>query len=436
MEEKQVAEPGKNNAGHDVRKGESHEARLREGQNAALVTMVVSALLAVSKAVFGTMSGAVILTADALDSSTDVITSLAAYLGIRMARRKPDKRFQYGYYKAESLVALFIAGFIILGAVVLAIRGYERIFHIGEITFLLPTFGVAAFSGVASFWMYIYLKKRGTQARSQSLLSSSNDRLKDVLASIGVLIGIGFTSLHMKYGEGIITLIIALLVIKVGIETAKDAVLVLLDVSPSRETDASIRAVLDGCAGVMSFENLKLRKAGPYVFGEVCIKVRKSIDVETAHGLTREIETKVLEKVSEIESFTIHVEPFRPQKTRVIVPIAGNGGLGSQPSDKFARAPYFLSVTLSADKIEAYTVRKNPHAREKMQAGLAAAKEILLEKPDVIIVGHIGEIAFHALRARHVDIYQLEGNDAEEVIQYYLSERLMPLREPTDSSQK
>ncbi len=411
-------------------------ARLREGQKAALVTMVVSALLAISKGVFGTLSGAVILTADALDSSTDVITSLAAYLGIRMARRKPDEKFQYGYYKAESLAALFISGFIVFAAILLGIKGYQRIFRLREITFLFPTLGVAVFSGIASFWMYVYLKKKGRRARSQSLLSSSKDRLKDVLASMGVVIGIAFSSLHMRYGEGIITLIIALFIIKVGIETSKDAILVLLDVSPSRETESSIRAVLNECTGVMSFENLKLRKAGPYVLGEVSIKVKKSIDVETAHDLTLDIEAKVLEKVPEIESFTIHVEPFRPETRLLLIPVNENNGLSSRPSNKFARAPYFLEAILSGDELTSYSIRKNFHVDEKIRAGLATAKEILKESPDAVIVGHVGEIAFHALRSEQVDIYRLEGNDAGEVMRNFLLGKLEPLKEPTDSSQK
>ena len=99
---------------------------LEKGQRAAIISIVVSLVLAFVKLFVGLLSGAVVLVADALDSTADILSSLASFLGLKISQKKPDENFPYGYYKAENFASLFISVLIIYGALMLTLKGYER----------------------------------------------------------------------------------------------------------------------------------------------------------------------------------------------------------------------------------------------------------------------------------------------------------------------
>jgi divalent metal cation (Fe/Co/Zn/Cd) transporter len=45
--------------------------------------------------------GATILIADALHTSIDLLTYFASLFGLKISQKRHDKKFPYGYYKAE-----------------------------------------------------------------------------------------------------------------------------------------------------------------------------------------------------------------------------------------------------------------------------------------------------------------------------------------------
>jgi hypothetical protein len=64
---------------------------LRKGERAAKLSTIAMIFLATLKAVVGFLSGSIALLADAAHSSSDVLTSIAVWLGL--AQKKPTERF-------------------------------------------------------------------------------------------------------------------------------------------------------------------------------------------------------------------------------------------------------------------------------------------------------------------------------------------------------
>jgi len=99
-------------------------------------------------------------------------------------------------------------------------------------------------------------------------------------------------------------------------------------------------------AGVEDFSDLRLRQSGPFVYGQVKIAVRKSINVDQAHFLADQIETIIKDKIPTISSFSIHIEPLKTDFSHLTIPVTQKQGLSSSTAKTFARAPYFLFVNL------------------------------------------------------------------------------------------
>jgi len=74
---------------------------LERDKKAALVSIVVTAFLAVIKYSISIISGSIALIADAIHSLTDVISSIGVLIGLKISSRKPTETFPYGFYKFD-----------------------------------------------------------------------------------------------------------------------------------------------------------------------------------------------------------------------------------------------------------------------------------------------------------------------------------------------
>ncbi|MCD6482958.1 MAG: cation diffusion facilitator family transporter [Candidatus Aenigmarchaeota archaeon] len=407
--------------------------KLKKGERAALLSSIVTFLLASLKMVVGIISGTTILISDGLHSFTDLVTDFASWFGLKISQRRANEKFPYGYYKAENLAALFISFLILYAAIELMKEGYSRLFEATSLNMPLEALGVAVIAIVFSLVTSRYLKKIGTEISSQSLLANAEERTVDILASMVVFVGLLLTYYHVPYVEGLVTILISLLILKIGIFNLRDSLLALMDVSPSKEIEDKVKRVLESIGGVESYENLKLRRSGPFIFGEVTLKLRKYLDVKRAHEIADKIEEEIKRNVSEIESFTIHIEPYEANEQKIAIPIKSKKWLKSPIAKILGRAPYYIFITVDKKKreIKSMYIKKNPYTEKNIRAGLSAAKFLLNEKIDALATKEIGEITFHKLRDDLVDIYKAEGKNVEEVVKKFIRNKLKLIREPT-----
>lgn len=411
--------------------------KLKEGEKAARNSGISILLLALIKALIGFLSNSLILISDALHSLADFIAIFAAWFGLRISQRKPTEKFPYGYYKAETLATFFISIFILIAAFELLKEGYEKIFSISSIIFPLPALSVALASLFYSYILSRYLEKIGNKINTQSLITSSKEKIVDVFSSFLVFVGILLSFYKVPYVEGILTIGISLLVLKIGIFSIKDSIFGLMDIAPSADLAKKIEELILSSKGIREYKDLKLRKAGPFVFGEVTIKVEKAINVEKAHQIADRLEKEVV-KIPEIDSFIIHVEPHEKKEIKVAVPISENKGLNSKLMEHFGRANYFLFAKLDMEikQIKDFYVKANPYKLEKVKAGLSTAKFLLKEKVDVLLTKQIGEISFHTLRDNLISIFMAKGATAKDAINSFLEGKAEGIEKPTKKEEE
>ncbi len=407
--------------------------KLKEGERAAMVSIVVSFLLSLAKAIVGYMSGSVVLITDAIHSAADSMTAVASWFGLKISQKKPTERFPYGYYKAENLATLVVSAFILYASIEMLLEGYSRLFVLPTLTRPYEALAVALTSSILSYFLSRYMKLVGEKINSQSLIANSKERKVDILSSLIVFVAILLTFYKIPYVEGVITIFISLFALKIGIEVARDSVFALMDVSPSLDVEKKIIDILKNNKGVESFDNLRLRKAGPLIFGEVNVKVRKHTDVKRAHEIAESIENKIKNEVEELESLTIHVEPYKTEKEKIAIPIKTKNGLNSKIMHHFGRANHFIFITINrkTGKIESSYIKENPHKKDALRAGFKTAKFIVKEKIDALITYEIGEISLHTVRDNLVDVYKAEGETVKEVVKKYTDKKLKLIKSPT-----
>ncbi len=411
--------------------GMNKETDLKMGVKASLISISISLFLALAKGIAGFLSGSLVLISDALESASDIISGLASFFSLKLSQRKPNEKFPYGYYKAENISALFISIIITYGAIKLLFDGYQRIFALATIQHPIISLTVAASSGLVAFVNSAYLKRVSKEINSQSLDIMSKDRLKDVFVSFIVFITILLSNYKIPYIEGLITIIISMIVLKFGLFSLRDSIFALMDVSPDKILVKNIEKQIKLTPGVESLNNLKLRRSGPFIFGEVSIKIKKFANVNKAHEIADQIERKVKKRFKDVNSFTIHIEPYESLKHKVAIPIKKPKGLDSVVVEHFGRADYFLFVETERKSIRRFYSKPNPNKSKSVRAGLSTVHFLLKEKVDILITKEIGEISFHSMRDNLIDIYKIKGRTAKEVIDNFLKNKLERLTKQT-----
>ena len=95
------------------------------------------------------------------------------------------------------------------------------------------------------------------------------------MTSFAVLLAIILTNYRIMYVEGIVTILISIFILKEGLSSTKEAVFSLMDVAPSKEVERKIIHAVSKISGIEGFGSLKLRKSGPFIFGEMNIVIKK-----------------------------------------------------------------------------------------------------------------------------------------------------------------
>jgi cation diffusion facilitator family transporter len=310
---------------------------MNAGERLALASVLVNLVVTGLKYFLGVFSGSLALLADALHSTADIISSVSIYVGIRLSRRK-TKRFPYGLYKMENLVALITSVLILLA-------GYEIVRSVlwaGERVRAdrLPyaIFGLTAVVLILLGFSR-YELQRARRLNSPCLQADAQHLTTDLFASCIILLGLAGTYFQVKFPlDKIAALIIVVLITRVGVKIAVDAIRVLLDASLDFKTLNTIREIVLETPQESSINALTGRNSGRFKFIEIDL-VLKVRELEKAHFVTSQIESRIKSRVPHVDHILIHYEPIQKETQVIALPVAEDR---IHLSEHFGEAPYFL----------------------------------------------------------------------------------------------
>jgi cation diffusion facilitator family transporter len=407
--------------------------RLKRGQKIAFIATIVAFLVAVMKATVGYLFNSQVLIADALHSCADLLSNFAAGFGLWLASRQKSTKFPYGLYKAETLACFVIGGFIVFAGIEILKEGFDKLFRLDPVkSFPILPVSASVVSSVTAFFIARKQRTVGRSIGSQSLIANSREAFLDIFTSLIVLMGILLAYAEIPYVEGSIIMLIALLILKLGIENIWSSLMILMDANLAPELQSEIEEKVNQIYGVKGVSEVKIRQSGPFKMVECIIATRPSLSLYKAHGLASKAEDLIAENYENIESVFIHVEPEREETLSAIIPVRNIDDLDSRIHGHFARAPYFVILTLGDNQVDIEDFYYNEFLGEERHIGVKIVRVIIGYKIDLLFTTNIGEISFHMLKHNFVDIYRAEeGQSVKEIVESYRLKQLQPVTSPT-----
>jgi cation diffusion facilitator family transporter len=290
--------------------------RYKAGERASLVGIFGNLSLAAMKFVAGVYSGSMALVADALDSFSDVLSSLITWIGIKISYKPADESHPYGHYDAEAIAGLIVSLMLALLAYEFAKHAVVRLFHAPEQVKLVALLAVGV-NLMGKAFLAGYTKKVAEKINSPALAASAANFRVDIYTSLAILAGIGASRLGLYALDPLVALGITLLIFKVAVDISWRNIQRLMGTVPSPEMVEEIKRLTREVEGVIDVHRVRVHAMGAYNKVDLHVCVDENIPLKKAHEIAHEVQVKITENMPEVASALVHVEPFDEHHRRM-----------------------------------------------------------------------------------------------------------------------
>ncbi|WP_370773747.1 cation diffusion facilitator family transporter [Clostridium sp.] len=286
--------------------------RYDESNKVTLITILLNIGLTILKILAGILGNSTAIIADGLHSASDIITSIGILIGNKISRKPRDDEHQYGHEKAESLVSFILAAVLIIVALKIGYDGVKELFNINDILIpnALPLIVALISIGVKEYQYQITIRV-AKRINSSSLKADAWHHRSDALSSIAAFVGIGGAMLGFKILDPIASIIVAIVVVKVGANILKSACNELMDSSISKQDICEIESLVDKDDEIYGIKDFKSRKYGSVAYIDMSILIDNKKTLEEAHDIADNLEKIIISNLGYIKEINIHTEPFK-----------------------------------------------------------------------------------------------------------------------------
>lgn len=279
--------------------------------NTIYLSIIGNALLAIAKGITGVFGNSYALIADAIESTTDVFSSIFVLLGLKYATKPADDNHPYGHGKAEPLVTFAVVGFLVISATVIAHDSIENIQTPHE-TPKSYTLIVLAIVVLIKELFYRIVSAKSKETKSTSLKADAWHHRSDAITSLMAFIGI---SIAIYMGEGYeaaddwAALLASGFIMYNAYLIFRPALSEIMDEHIHDDFIVEIRAASKAVEGVIDTEKCHVRKSGITFHVDLHLIVNGTISVKEGHEIAHRLKSKLQKQFPEISDVLIHVEP-------------------------------------------------------------------------------------------------------------------------------
>lgn len=266
-----------------------------ENRNAIIIRtsfigIAVNLVLAAIKAAIGIITGSIAITLDAINNTSDALGSVITIIAAKLAGKQADRKHPFGYGRIEYLSTMVIAGLVLYAGISSLIESLQGILHPEASSYDMISIILLVLAVGAKVFLGTLFKSTGKRIDADSLVMSGQDALMDAVVSCLTIVAAGVYMFTQFSIEAYVGLIIAVLIIKAGLEMLRDTISSLLgehgDLALAREVKKRL-AKVDGVHGCY---DLILHDYGPDEYVASChVAVDDTTTAAQIDRITRQI---------------------------------------------------------------------------------------------------------------------------------------------------
>jgi len=294
----------------------------------AVASVAIGVGLVVAKVIVGLLTGSLGILSEAVHSLFDLAASIFTLLAVRTSRKPADKEHPYGHGRTENLAAFAEGILLLIIAVAIGFEAVRRLIGGGPpvdptgYAFVLLVGTILIESGRA-----VVMRRVGRAISSDAMLADSVDRLADVLANLGVLVGLIGVRMGLVWADAAAALVVAVIIVRAAGMLAWRSGDILIDRAPAG-AEEQLRSAIRTVDGVREVRSVRVRRSGPNLIGDASIATGRMLSVEAVSALVGDVKARARSVLPRLD-LAVAVEGQEQEEDlveRIHAAAARNGG--------------------------------------------------------------------------------------------------------------
>lgn len=254
------------------------------------------------------ISGSVALLADTIHNIGDAATAIPLGIAFWLARRRPSRRFTFGYGRVEDLAGVAVVLTILFSAIVAGWQAVQRLLHPQPIDNLGWVAAASLIGFLGNEAVAVFRIRVGREIGSAALVADGYHARTDGWTSLAVLFGALGVWLGYPLADPVVGLGITVAILGIVWQSAKAVFTRLLDgVEP--EVIDDLRHAASHVAGLREVTEVRARWVGHRLHAEVNVAVAPELSVAEGHAVAKEVRHQLLHHMPYLGNVVIHVDP-------------------------------------------------------------------------------------------------------------------------------
>jgi len=272
------------------------------------VSLVALGVTALFQLVIALLSGSVGLLADTIHNFSDAFTAVPLWIAFALARRPANRRYTYGYGRAEDVAGVIIVLIIFASSLVAAYESYQKFFHPEPLRYVWWVMAAAIIGFVGNEGVATLRMRVGREIGSAALVADGQHARVDGLTSLAVLIGAVGSLLGFPLADPIIGVLITIAILFIVKDTAVTMWRRLMDAVDPEMVEA-VEQTARTIPGTEDVHDVRLRWIGHKLQSELHITVNEDLLTSESHHIAEQVRHALFDAQPKLSAVTVHVDP-------------------------------------------------------------------------------------------------------------------------------
>ena len=298
---------------------EDKNVRLKYGILAGCVGIFANLLLTIIKIITGMLTGAISITADAMNNLSDALSSIVTLVGFRMSGKPADSEHPFGHGRIE-----YLTGFVVSVAIIAIALNLMKTSAVQIMTGTVPyvnryTAVILSAAILVKAWLSGFYYHISRMISSPAMRASGRDSLMDCLTTGVSLVSVLCLLVTGINIDALAGFLVSFVVLWSGITAARETLEPVIGKAPDPELVDQIRAAALQNEAVINVHDIYVHEYGPGTrIVSMHVEMSSALSLIEAHKHIHHIETE-LRRSRLADQVTIHVDPVDfndPERTK------------------------------------------------------------------------------------------------------------------------
>ena len=276
-------------------------------QKVLIIVLILNLAVALAKLIYGWWTGSLSMVSDGFHSFFDGASNVIGIVGIILASRPPDPTHPYGHSKFETFSSIGIALLLFITCFEILQSALGRFLNPSVPNITTVSFMVMLVTISVNISVSWYENRKGKELGSSILIADSLHTRSDIYASLIVIVGFILIKMGFILADPIISILIAILIARMGLKIIKSSSDVLLDKAPLSED--LIKKIVCHLDGVQECHRIRSRGDTSQIYIDLHITLKSCNSVNEAHKIAQQVEDKLKSSIDGVKDVVVHVDP-------------------------------------------------------------------------------------------------------------------------------